>query len=171
MWFKKTAQILEKTIAPIIPVIGNIGSVFIMVAMFVTVADVIGRRFFNSPVPGSYEISAMVLVIVVFSTITYCQLLKGHVTIDLVVSRFPQKTQNIINIFVYILFLITYAILTRQLYVHAIETFHKKEIIIISASVLIPVYPFVFLAAIGCTFFSLVVFTHLITYLVKVEGK
>ena len=82
MWIKKTAQILEKALTPIIPVIGNIGSVFIMVAMFVTVADVIGRRFFNHPISGSYEISSMILVIVVFSTITYCQLLKGHVSIE-----------------------------------------------------------------------------------------
>ena len=171
MWIKKTAQILEKALAPIIPVIGNIGSVFIMVAMFVTVADVIGRRFFNHPISGSYEISSMILVIVVFSTITYCQLLKGHVSIDLLVSRLTQKTQNIINIFVYIIFLATYSILSWRLFVYAVETFHKKEVIIIKESILLPVFPFVFIAAIGCTFLSLVVLMHLSMYLSKAVEK
>lgn len=171
MWVAKIAQSLEKAIRPVIPVIGGIGSIFIMVAMFVTVADVIGRRFFNSPVPGSYEISAMLLVIVVFSTITYCELLNGHVTIDLLVSRLAQKTQNIVNIFVYVLFLATYAILTWRLFVYAVETFHKKEVIIIKASILIPVYPFVFIAAIGCTLMALVIFMHLTLYMAKAVNK
>ena len=76
MLLKKITQGLEKVLTPVIPIIGGIGSIFIVAAMLLTVADVVGRRFLNHPVPGSYEISAMMLVIVVFSTITYCQLLK-----------------------------------------------------------------------------------------------
>jgi TRAP-type mannitol/chloroaromatic compound transport system permease small subunit len=98
-------------------------------------------------------------------------LLKRHVTIDLVVSRLNQKTQDIINTLVYILFLATYCILTWRLYVYAIESFHKKEVIIIKASILIPVYPFAFLAAIGCTLLALVILMHLNMYLVKVVAK
>ncbi len=171
MWLKKTAQIFEKALNPVIPVIGSIGSVFIMVAMLLTVADVIGRRFFNSPIYGSYEIGSMILVIVVFSTVTYCQLLKGHVSIDLLVSRLNQKTQYIINIFVYILFLATYSILTWRLFVFAVETFNKNEVKIIKETILLPVYPFVFIAAIGCTLLALIIFMHLIMYVVKVVEK
>jgi TRAP-type mannitol/chloroaromatic compound transport system permease small subunit len=168
MWLKKTAQVLEKVITSVIPVIGNIGAFFIVAAMLLTVADVIGRRFLDNPVPGSYEISAMMLVIVVFSTITYCQLMKGHVSIDILVSRLGQKTQDIINSIVYVIFLVIYVILTWQLYVYAIETFHKNEV---SGTILLPVYPFVFIAAIGCTLLSLVVLMHLSQYLVKMVEK
>jgi len=168
MWLKKTAQGLEKVLTPVIPVIGGIGSILILVAMLLTVADVIGRRFLNHPVPGSYEISSMILVIVVFSTVTYCQLLKGHVSIDILVSRLDQKKQDIINIFVYIIFLVVIAILTWRLYIFAVETFHKNEV---SGTILLPVYPFVFIAAIGCTLLSLVVLMHLSMYLLKMVEK
>ena len=168
MWLKKFAQGLEKVLSPVIPVIGGIGSILILFAMFLTVADVIGRRFLNQPVPGSYEISAMTLVIVVFSTVTYCQLLKGHVSIDILVSRLDQKKQDIINIFVYVIFLIIIGILTWQLYIYAVETFFKNEV---SGTILLPVYPFVFIAAIGCTLLALVVLMHLSMFLLKMVEK
>lgn len=168
MWLKKIAQGLEKVLTPVIPVIGGIGSIFIMAAMLLTVADVIGRRFLNQPVPGSYEISSMILVVVVFSTITYCQLLKGHVSIDILVSRLDKKKQDIINVFVYVIFLVIICILTWQLYVYAVETFHKNEV---SGTILLPVYPFVFIAAIGCTLLLLIVLMHLSMYLLKMVEK
>jgi len=168
MWLKKIAQGLEKVLTPVIPVIGGIGAILIVAAMLLTVADVIGRRFLSHPVPGSYEISAMMLVAVVFSTITYCQLLKGHVSIDILVSRLDQKKQDIINIFVYIIFLIIIGILTWQLYIYAVEAFHKNEV---SGTILLPVYPFVFIAAIGCTLLALVVLMHLSMFLLKMVEK
>ena len=136
--------------------------------MFLTVADVFGRRFLNKPVSGSYEISEMLLVIVIFSTVAYCQLLRGHVTIDLLVSRLRQKTQAVINSLVYILFLVTFGILSWQLYVNAIELVEKNWV---TGTILLPVYPFAFIAAIGCTLLCLVVFMHLTMFLVRVVEK
>ena len=168
MRLKKVANALEKVLSPVIPIVGNIGSVVIVAVMFLTVADVVGRRFLNKPVTASYEISEMLLVIVMFSTIAYCQLLRGHVSIDLLVSRLRQKTQAVINSLVYIIFLVTFGILSWQLYIYAIELVEKNWV---TGTILLPVYPFAFIAAIGCTLLCLVVFMHLTMYLAKVVEK
>ncbi len=168
MWIKKVANALERAITPIIPVIGNIGAFVIAIAMFLTVADVFGRRFLNHPVSGSYEISEMLLVIVIFSTIAYCQLLRGHVTIDLLVARLNQKAQDIINSIVYIVFLATFGILSWQLYVYAVEVFKQNWV---TGTILLPVYPFAFIASIGCALLCLVVFMHLTMFLAKAVEK
>jgi len=168
MWIKKVANALEKALSPIIPIVGNIGSVVIAAVMFLTVADVFGRRFLNKPVTGGYEISEMLLVIVIFSTIAYCQLLRGHIAIDLLVSRLRQKTQAVLNSLVYIIFLVTFGILSWQLYIYAIEVMGKNWV---TGTILLPIYPFAFIAAIGCTLLCLVVFMHLTMYLVRVVEK
>ena len=168
MWIRKVANALEKALSPIIPIVGNIGSVVIAAVMFLTVADVFGRRFLNKPVTASYEISEMLLVIVIFSTIAYCQLLRGHVAIDLLISRLRQKTQAVINSLVYIIFLVTFGILSWQLYIYAIEVMGKNWV---TGTILLPIYPFAFIAAIGCTLLCLVVFMHLTMYLVRVVEK
>lgn len=168
MWLKKAAHVLEKALSPIVPVVGNIGSFIIMAVMLLTVADVFGRRFLNKPVTGSYEISQLVLVIIVFTTIAYCQLLKGHITIDLLVSRLQRRIQDVINSIVYVLFLVTFGLLSWQLFVYALEALQKKEV---SGTILIPVYPFAFIAAIGCTLLCLIVLTHLMMFIAKAVEK
>ena len=165
MWIRKTADGLEKVISPTIPIVGYIGSFVIAAVMFLTVADVFGRRFLNKPVTGTYEISEMLLVIVIFSAVAYCQFLKGHVTIDLLVTRLNQKVQDIINSIVYVIFLGTFGILSWQLYIYAVEVMAKNWV---SGTILLPVYPFAFIAAIGCTLLCFVIFMHLTMYLVKV---
>jgi TRAP-type transport system small permease protein len=168
MWAKKVADSLEKALKPIIPVTGMIGSAVIAVVMFLTVADVVGRKFFNKPITGTYEISEMFLVIVVFSTAAYCQLLRGHVTIDLLVERFNQKTRDIIDAVMYVVFLVIFVFLSWQLYVYAIEILNQKTV---SGTILLPIYPFAFIAAIGATLLCLVVFMHLMRYISKATGN
>ena len=40
MWLTKSAKFLEKGLSPVVPVIGNIGSIAIAVMMFLTVVDI-----------------------------------------------------------------------------------------------------------------------------------
>lgn len=147
---------------------GMIGSAVIAVVMFLTVADVVGRKFFNKPITGTFEISEMLLVIVVFSTAAYCQLLRGHVTIDLLVERFSQKVRDIIDSVMYVVFLVTFALLSWQLYVYAIDILNQKTV---SGTIMLPIYPFAFIAALGSTLLCLLVFMDLMRYISKVIGN
>jgi TRAP-type transport system small permease protein len=165
---KKAAVLLERILTPIIPVVGYIGSGVVALAMFSIVADVTGRRFFNTPVTGTLEMNEFMLVIITFCTITYCQFLKGHVTIDLFVERLPKKTQVILDSIIYVFYLIVAALLSWQLYGYALTAITQHTT---SGTLLIPIFPFGFIAAVACTLLFLVVLLHLLTYISKAVEK
>jgi TRAP-type C4-dicarboxylate transport system permease small subunit len=168
MWLRKAAGSLEHILSPVMSSVGFIGSSVTALAMLLIVADVFGRRFFNQPITGTLEINEFMLVIITFCTIAFCQFIKGHITIDILVERLSQKTQNLIDTIIYVFYLIISALLSWQLYVQAFTILKQQTT---SGTLQIPVYPFAFIAAIGCTLLCLVVLMHLFMYLTKVIEK
>ena len=165
MWLKKAASSMENALSPAVSVVGKIGTSVIAVMMLLTVADVVGRRVFNQPISGAYELSQFMLVIVVFFTIVHCEFVRGHIAIDLVTSRFRQRTQDVVASIMYLFFLVTFGLLTRQLIVHAMDLWQVNRI---SGELAIPVFPFVFVAALGSALLSLVVLAYLLLLIAEV---
>ncbi len=168
MWLRKTASFMERWLSPLTTVVGNIGSGVIALMMLITVADVIGRRIFNQPIPGAMELSIFMMVIVVFFSIAYCEFRRGHIAIGLVVSRLRQSSQVIIDSLMYILFLATFGWLTWQLCLYAIDVWRNNTV---SGVLEVPTFPFIFVAAFGCALLSLVVIMHLLIFLTRVASK
>lgn len=163
----KVANVIERGLSPVISVVNNIGVGVIVVMMLLTVANVVGRRFFNQPIFGAYGLSEFMLVIVVFFTIAHCELLRGHITIGLVVSRLRQRTQDVIDSTMYLFFLVTFCLLTWRLCLYAVGEWHGS----LSGVLEVPIYPFIWVAALGCALLSLVVLTHLLLFLAGVLRK
>ena len=161
MSLKKSADFLNKGLSPLNLVIRNIAGTVIIIMMLLTVADITGRRLFNSPIIGVYELSEFMLVIVVFFSLACCEFLKGHVTIELVVSRLGQRTQQVIDIIMYCFFLVTFCVLTWRLYLYGLDEVGGY----LSKCLNVPVFPFIFLAAVGSALVSLVVLMNLLTLL------
>lgn len=164
MWIRKAANFIDKGLSPLIPFVGGIGAGIIALMMLLTVGDVAGRRIFNRPVPGAYELGSYMLVIVTFSSIVYCQFLRGHVRIDLVVSRLRQRTQDVINSIMYVFFLVAFCLLTWRLCLYAMGDWRAG---IISGVLEVPTFPFIFVAALGCALLSLVVLMHFLLFLAE----
>ncbi len=167
MWLTKTANVLEKGLSPLITVVGRIGAAFIAVIMLITVVDVIGRRAFGQPIGGAFELSELMLIIVVFGSMASCELLRGHVTIGLVVERFRQRTQGIIDSLMYLLFLVISVLITWRLFVHAIREIGGQ----LTAVLQVPIYPFVFIAFLGGILLSLVILMHLLQFVIGTLKK
>lgn len=63
------------------------GSLFIFALMWLIMAEVLGRRLFNSPVPGAIDYIETGMVVFAFMGAAYCQRQGGHVRMDLLVSN------------------------------------------------------------------------------------
>ncbi len=161
MRLAKLTSSIEKGISPFITVVGRIGAAFIAFIMLLTVVDIIGRRAFSHPIGGAFELSELMLVIVAFGSMAYCELIRGHVTIDLVVSRFRQRTQSIINSLMYLGFLIISSLIAWQLFVYATREIGGQ----VTAVLQVPIYPFVYIAALGSVLLSLVILVHLVDFI------
>ncbi len=136
--------------------------------MFLTSTDVLLRYVFRRPITGSVELIEYMLAILVAFSIAYCAVRKRHVSIDLVVSHFPQRVRAIVNginclMGMGILFLITW-----QCAVYVKEEFDAG---LTSGSLYIPVFPFVGAVALGSAMFFLVLLTHLFEFVSRAVRK
>jgi TRAP-type C4-dicarboxylate transport system permease small subunit len=64
--------------------------------ILLTVCDVVLRYAFNRPIVGAYEITQYMLLISVFASFAYCQMLRGHIQISMVVRILPKRVAFII---------------------------------------------------------------------------
>lgn len=69
----------------------DIGAVFIFALMWLTMAEVLGRRLLNSPVPGAIDYIEVGMVVFAFMGAAYCQRLGGHVRMDLLVVNLKAR--------------------------------------------------------------------------------
>ena len=88
------------------------GLVFIMI--FPTTLDVILRYIFNAPLPDIFQLTEFMMVGLVYLAIAYVQSIKDHIKIELVTSRLPQKLQDGLDLFGYIIGLLIFLMITWQ---------------------------------------------------------
>ena len=162
MWLKKTADLINLITRPIVRLLKSIAMGILLIMMFLTAMDVIFRYMFNRPITGSYELIEFMMAILVSFGIAYCALEGGHVSVDLVVARFSEKTQAIIESITSIFSLGLFILITWQNVLYIRDNFHSK---LESAVLFIPVYPFIAIVAIGFAVLCMVLLTNLFRYL------
>jgi TRAP-type C4-dicarboxylate transport system permease small subunit len=62
-----------------------------------TVVSVTGRKLFNSPIQGDYELVTIGTAIAVFLFLPYCHLQRGNVVVDLFLSWAPKRVQTLFD--------------------------------------------------------------------------
>jgi TRAP-type C4-dicarboxylate transport system permease small subunit len=98
----------------------GIGSIFLAAIMLIIVASII-VRIFGKVVPGSYETIELIIVVTIAFALPYCGMHKGHVSVDLILKKFPERAQNIINAFNHLISMIFWGALGVVAYAIAFE--------------------------------------------------
>lgn len=164
----KTAQFVEKAVYPIVRTVFLIGLVILVGMMFLTVVDVTGRKFFDAPITGSYELTEFMLALIVFFSVGYTQIQKGHIAMEALVLKFSPKAQAITDSIVYLISIGLGAVLTWQLLAHAKRTWIGKHV---TGVLNLPLYPFLIAAAFGCLLYCIVLLVDFLISLEKVRKK
>jgi TRAP-type C4-dicarboxylate transport system permease small subunit len=158
---------IEKAIAQTSRIMNTIGIAFLMLLMLLITADVFLRAFFRRPILGTNELSEFMMIIVVYLAMAYTQHTKSHVSVDLVISRFPQRVQDVIDTCIYLLSLAICSLITWR----AFADVERLMVIQRVSDVLnIPVAPFQSVMAVGFFMFSLVLlldFVHTLRKAIK----
>ena len=160
----KAAKWVERVTSPPIGIVRKVGLAILLLMMFLTVGDVVGRYFFNAPISGTFELTKFMLALVVFFAIAYTQVRKGHISIDVVVSRFSPRAQAIIDSITYFFSLGLFSLVTWQSAVHANRLFEAHQV---SGVLSLPIYPFVIAVAVGSLLFCLVLLVDFLRSLAK----
>lgn len=83
-------------------VMSVIATVIVLLMMLLVTSDVFSRYFFTMPIKGANELIESMMLVVVFLGLAYVQYTKSNISIDLLVNKFPQKTQAAIDSLTYI---------------------------------------------------------------------
>lgn len=160
----RIVKFLERAVYPVIATVHKIGLAILIGMMLLTVVDVIGRKFFDAPITGSYELTEFMLALIVFFSLGYTQIQKGHIAMEALVSRFSPRAQAITDSIVSLISIGMGGVLTWQLAAHAQRTYLGKH----ETGVLhLPLYPFLMAAAFGCLLYSCVLLVDFLHSLEK----
>jgi len=164
MWLSQATHSLNRVVNLISRAINRVAGGILVVMMFLTAMDVLLRYIFNRPISGALELTECMMLIVVAFGLAYCAVLKGHVRVELVVERLPQRTQAIINSFTYLLSLGLLLLITRQCIIYMKMMLDSK---LTSAVLLIPSFPFVAILALGMAVLLLTLLVDFINFVLQ----
>lgn len=147
----------ERVISRISRVANSAGAGVLVVMMLLIVIDVLLRYFFNRPVKGVFELIEFMVAIVVCLGMAYTGVQKGHVAVELVVSRFSPRVQALIDSFNYLVSTILFSLISWKSVVQAKVLWVSG---LTSSILYVPVYPFVFVLAFCSGLLGLVFLLH-----------
>jgi TRAP-type C4-dicarboxylate transport system permease small subunit len=132
--------------------------------MLLTIADVFLRKTFSKSILGTVEVTEFMMVILVFFALAQTEVLNGHVKVDLVMSRFGEHTQALVDTITQLVCFLLLGLFTWSALVYSGKMRASAEV---SQDLWLPIYPFVYVVVAGCALLSLTLLIKFLMALVK----
>jgi len=158
---------VEKGAVSICSVLSVIGAGMLFMLMLQGAADVAGRYLFNRPIMGTMERGQVLLAMMVFLSWGYTYVMKGHVTVDVLISRLPQRVQIMSKFAAAFLSLIFCILIVWRSAVKGLEYLQTGELVYI---IHWPVAPFALVAPIGALMLCIVLISEIIQSSRQMKG-
>lgn len=156
---------IEKTAASLSKKVNRISAAAVVFIMLLTVADVVGRLF-GSPVPGTYELVSFVGALIISFALPYTSVEKGHIAVDFLMLKMPYLVRVIVNAINALIATALFGVISWQSAVYALSLKGSGEV---SATLKMPVYPFLYGISLGCGLLAVVLFIEFIGQLKGAE--
>lgn len=145
-----------------------IAATAVFAMMSLTCVDVFLRYFFRMPIPGTYEIVALLGVAAVSFAMAHTLAERGHVAVSLVVQLFPKWLQDIIEGIISIFGIILFGLIAWQSVLYGMDCQRAGEV---SMTLELPFYPIIYGVALSAMVVCLVLLVNLADALGKVRDK
>jgi TRAP-type mannitol/chloroaromatic compound transport system permease small subunit len=116
-----------------------LGTVGMIAAMLVGVADVVGTEFFGRPVLGTLEFTESTMVLVVFGALAYAQERRAHIRVELLYGHVGPRGKSFMEAVTHIVAFLFFALVAWQGYGELVYSWEIKESTM--GSVRFPLYP------------------------------
>ncbi len=162
MLLSKAAHFMNIVAAPAARWMNMVAAITLAAMMILVGTDVVLRYVFSSPIAGSYEIIQYAMTIVVAFGLAYCALEKGHIRVNLLVSRLSARGQAVINSIASLVFLALFTVIIWQSLLRALLMIKAGQL---SEVLYFPLFPFALVVVAGCAVLCLVLLRDLLEYL------
>ncbi len=148
-------EILERITKFLNQVLLVLAGVFLVAMVSLTCADIISRLLWV-PILGSVELVALFGSVVTAFALGYTQLRRGHISVDVLISLFPNRVKRILNIINSLVCMGFFAIVAWRITVWSTTLVSTGEL---TETLTVIYYPFSYAVALGCAVLSLVFLT------------
>jgi len=156
VYFARLARLLSKFS-------DRIAQLAVMAMMLLVVGNILLRVVWK-PILGTYDFVGFIGAILIAFAIAYCAVLRGHIQVELLVARFPERVQAIIGSITGILSFGIFALITWQCVVLGNNMWRLGQV---SATAHLPFSPYIYGIGFGCALLCLVILVDLIKSLAK----
>ncbi len=145
-----------------------IGIFAFLLMMGITCVDVVGAKLFRTPVFGSIDVVMLAQLVAISFAASMTLIVGRHVQVEFFVRLLPERLQVIIDCIVHFLGFTLFILIVWRLFIYGYSFQTGGEE---SATAHIPLFPFVYSAAVACIPLCLVFFHHFIDSTIKVVKK
>lgn len=92
-------------------IIGRAAMYIAMLILFITIFEVVSRRFLNRPTLWTYETTTMLFGAFILFIMPYGMLHKVNVSVDIVTERLPEKSRRVLDFVTYLVFFFPFMII------------------------------------------------------------
>jgi len=151
---KKTEFYIEKSAG----FFNAVAAAAVVLMMTVTALDV-AMRFFRISLPGAYDVVGLLGAVVVAFALTYTSIQRGHIAVDFVYQKLPERYRPFLDMFNELVGCIFFALLAWQCFEYAAALKSAGEV---SLTIQIPVYPFVAGIGLNSVLLSMYLLVHFV---------
>lgn len=148
----KIARALEKGIRATENVFLIVAVCMLLGMMFLGAGDVIGRYLFSRPLKGAMEGSQLLMAGVALLCWGYAQATKSHISIDLLLVRYPARARAIMNLAGLALTIVVFGLIIWQSVLIAVEALQQHRML---ENLPLPLFPFKLMVPLGASILCL----------------
>ena len=139
-----------------------------LLIMVLTCVDVVGAKLFRTPVFGSIDIVMLAQLLAISLAASITLIVGRHIQVEFFVLLLPKRLQVIIDCIVHLFGFALFSLIVWRLFVfgYSFQTGGEE-----TATAQIPLFPFVYFAAVACIPVCLVFLHHFIESIIKVLKK
>ncbi len=145
-------SILEKIIRVLCVMFLLLAGVFMIAMILMTCANIFSRLVWV-PIKGTFELMGFFGAVATAFALGYTQMKKAHISVDILVNRFSERTQTILNGINYFICMLFFCIAGWQIARWAATIRETGEV---TETLRIIYYPFTYGLAFGCFLLALV---------------
>lgn len=147
---------LRKGISLVSRFLCRVASFVLFGMMCLTIADVLMRKLLSRSILGTLELTELLMLVVVFFTLSQTELLGGHIRVDLVAIHFSPRTQRAFDTVTQLCGSLLFGLMTFSGLKYATNMGESGAV---TQDLWIPVYPFIYAMVLGCGLLALALFT------------
>lgn len=153
MWFEKWQTRIDLWM-------GYVSALMVVVTMFLVSADVVGRYFFNQPVPGTFEFSEVLLALIIYLALPYVQYKRSNIAIEMVSDHYSPEFREIFNLCCMLLGVAVFGFLAERGVELTLSAWEISEVS--EGTIPFPMTPFKAMVPLGFGFLALRLLTQFI---------